>query len=577
VKGKIIFSRLVKGYKISKHKEEKPPTEIPPQLLQLPMKVSEEKKEETKEKPLIEGIEVPELSTRRVRVSGIEKKEEEEKISLTYPLIPSKPKKDEPIFSYARIRFDPQLNRYVYQVIEPELTRKLRKILTKVKELLEQRLDIDFSKLKKIEAKEYLYNEATKLLEYFAGALTETEKKIIGYYIERDFIGLGKIEPLMNDPDIEDISCDGVNIPIFVFHRNPKLGSLITNIVFDNAEELDSFVIRLAQLCGKTISVASPLLNGSLPDGSRVQATLATDIARKGSNFTIRKFTEEPLTPAHLLNWGTIDVKTLAYLWIAVDYGSSVIVSGGTATGKTSLLNILSLFIRPEYKIVSIEDTPEIRLVGHPHWIPQVARTPIAEIGTHKEIDMFTLLKESLRQRPDYIIVGEVRGKEAYVMFQQMAIGHPSLATIHADNLEKLLDRLTTPPIELPPSLIQNLDIVIFLTKSRYRGKFVRRVREVIEIVGFDIENKQPITNLLFQWNAHTDKIETVGKSVVLKKLLDKIGLKETQLKEELERRMLVLEWMKDRNMTNFKDVATLINLYYNYPERVIAGILGEI
>lgn len=576
MKGRVIFNKLLRGYRISKRKKEKPP-EIPLQLLQVPTKAPKEEKEEKKEKLLIEGIEIPELRTRRVRARGIERREEEERVFLTYPLIPSKPKKGEPIFSYAKIRFDPQLNRYVYRVVEPELTGKLRKILSKLRELLEQRLDIDFSKLKRVEAKEYLYNEAVKLLEYFPVKLTETEKKVIGYYVERDFIGLGKIEPLMNDPDIEDISCDGVGIPVFVFHRNPKLGSLVTNVVFDDANELDSFVTRLAQLCGKTISVASPLLNGSLPDGSRVQATLATDIARRGSNFTIRKFTEEPLTPAHLMNWGTIDVKTLAYLWIVVDYGGSVIVSGGTATGKTSLLNILSLFIRPDYKIVSIEDTPEIRLVGHPHWIPHVARTPIAGIGKYEEIDMFTLLKESLRQRPDYIIVGEVRGKEAYVMFQQMAIGHPSLASMHADNLEKLLDRLTTPPIELPPSLIQNLDIVVFLAKSRYRGKFVRRVREIIEIVGFDTEKNEPITNLLFQWNAHTDKIETVGKSVVLKKLLDKMGLKESQLKEELERRMLVLEWMKDRNMTDFKDVATLINLYYNYPERVISGILGEI
>ncbi|HDJ96523.1 MAG TPA: hypothetical protein ENG45_00435 [Candidatus Aenigmarchaeota archaeon] len=395
------------------------------------------------------------------------------------------------------------------------------------------------------------------------------------YYIDRDFVGLGKIEAIMHDKDIEDISCDGVGIPIFVFHRDPKLGSLVTNVKFDNAEELNTFVIRLAQLCGKSVSVTSPILDGSLPDGSRVQATLATDIARRGSNFTIRKFTKEPLTPTHVLNWGTIDVKALAYLWLAVDYGCSIMISGGTATGKTSFLNILSLFIRPENKIVSIEDTPELKL-PHPHWVPQIARTPIAAEGS-KEVDMFTLLKESLRQRPDYIIVGEVRGKEAYVLFQQMATGHPALATMHSDSLDKLVDRLTTPPISLPASLIQNLDIIIFLIKARYRGKFIRRVKEILEMVKFDEKRNKPIVNKIFEWNSFKDRIEVKGKSLVLKKIKEKFGFRENELREELKRRMLVLKWMQERNLTDYRDVSRVINFYYNFPERTIAVISGGV
>ncbi|MCS7106190.1 MAG: type II/IV secretion system ATPase subunit, partial [Candidatus Aenigmarchaeota archaeon] len=406
--------------------------------------------------------------------------------------------------------------------------------------------------------------------------VNEKEKLIVRYYIERDFIGLGRIEPLMADENIEDISCDGVGIPIFVFHRNPKLGSIVTNIVFNDPDELDSFIHRLAQLCGKSISVATPLVGGSLPDGSRVQAALATDIARRGSNFTIRKFTVEPLTPIHLLKYGTIDIPSLAFLWLAVDFGRSVLVAGGTASGKTTLLNVLSLFIRPEKRIVSIEDTPELKL-PHPHWVPYVARTAIGteDKRLRGEIDLFDLLKESLRQRPDYIVVGEVRGREAYVLFQEMATGHPSLATIHAENINKLIDRLTTPPISLPASLIGSLDLVVFLLRVRYREKHVRKVNQIVEIVGIDPETKEPIVNEVFRWDAMKDKIIVANKSMTLKKIAEFMGLTEQQVKEELERRMVVLNWMMEKNITRYKDVYNVFNMYYASPEKVLASIIG--
>jgi len=405
--------------------------------------------------------------------------------------------------------------------------------------------------------------------------MSEDEKRILQYFIERDFIGLGRIEPFINDEQIEDISCDGVNIPLFVFHRNPELGSVETSIKFEDSDELDSFIYKLSQLCGKSISVASPLVGGSLPDGSRVQATLATDIARRGSNFTIRKFTEKPLTPIHLLQYNTLDVQIMAFLWLAVDYGKSILISGGTASGKTSLLNVLSLFIRPEKKICSIEDTPELKL-PHPHWVPSVARVPIAEeVGRRVgDVDLFDLLKESLRQRPDYIIVGEVRGKEAYVLFQQMATGHPSFATIHAENLPKLVDRLTTAPISLPPSLLGSLDLVLFLLMTRYKDKQVRRISEVMEVTGVD-DKEHPITKRIFKWNSVNDKFEISSKSSILRKISEATGLTEKQLKDELERRMFVLSWMKENNIIEYEDVFNVLNMYYTYPERVLATIKG--
>jgi flagellar protein FlaI len=376
----------------------------------------------------------------------------------------------------------------------------------------------------------------------------------------------------MRDPQIEDISCDGVGIPTFIFHRDPEIGSVVTNVKWETADELDSFITRLAQMCGKSISVATPLVDASLPDGSRVQATLATDIARKGSNFTIRKFTKEPMTPIHMLNYGTVDVRTLAYLWYLVDQGRSFLISGGTATGKTVFLNVLSLFIRPEKKIVSIEDTAEIRL-PHPHWVPMVARVPIApEVG--KEVDLYALLRESLRMRPDYIIVGEVRGPEAYILFQQIATGHPSLATIHSEDMPKLIDRLTTPPISLPPPLIASLDVILFFARMTYKGRFVRRLVEVLEMREFDPKTKRPIVNPVFRWNPRTDRHDVVGPSLVLQKIADLTGQSESEIREEIERRALVLNWMWEQGITHYEDVYRVITEYYSDPRRVLAAAM---
>jgi flagellar protein FlaI len=546
------------------------PISIP---VQLPVEVdiNKEEKEKKKTEYEIEGIKIP----RQLKIVPTPPKTfEHESFFLNYPLVPRNPKPGEKVFAEAKIYWDKRRQSYFYELVEPKLDEKTKETFDKIKELIEHRLDVDLSKLNLIKAKEYLKIQLDEVIKYFKFQLSEEQLEKIIYYLERDFLGLGKIDALMKDPNIEDISCDGVNIPIFVFHRDPRLGSIPTNVVFSDSEELDSFIIKLAQIAGKSISIAEPLVDGTLPDGSRLQATLGTDIARRGSNFTIRKFLEEPLTPIHLIKYGTADERIMAYIWLAVDYGRSILVSGGTASGKTTMLNVLSLFIRPEKKIVSIEDTAEI-VLPHPHWVPHVARTPISS-GKEGEVDLFQLLKESLRQRPDYIVLGEVRGQEAYVLFQQMATGHPSFATIHAENFNKLIDRLTSPPISLSEGLIGSLDIVVFMQRVKYRDKFVRRITEVIEMVKFPKGEKAPIINTIFKWDPFKDNFEIGEKSVVLKKISNTFGISEKEIVDEFQRRVAILRWMKEKNITDFKEVYAIISAYYSMPNRVLSLVESE-
>jgi len=487
-------------------------------------------------------------------------------INIVYNLIPP--------FATANIRWNKKESYLFYYLVEPILTIDEEDLLKRIKTTIIEKIDVDFTSLRRGEARSYLRKRFEETINLLAAELPEEKRKQILYYVERDFVGLGKIEPLMQDPNIEDISCDGIGIPMFVFHRNPLIGSIKTNIAFENKEELDTFVSKLAQRCGKNISIAVPLIGGSLPDGSRVQATLGTDIARKGSNFTIRKFTRRPLTPVHLIKFKTIDPEIAAFLWLAVEYGRSILISGGVATGKTTLLNVLSLFIRPELKVVSIEDTAEL-VLPHPHWVPSVARLAITEMEGKKigEVDLFDLLKESLRQRPDYLIVGEVRGKEAYVLFQQIATGHSSMSTIHADSMERLVDRLTTPPIALPATLIEALDLVVFIVKMKYGQTYIRRVKSIYEVRGFDREKNIPIVNEVFRWNSLTDKHEQINPSTVLEKVTEQYGVEKETLKSEIENRIKVIDWMIENKIEDYEDVAKIIKLYYVRKEDLLDTI----
>ena len=500
--------------------------------------------------------------------------EELNKVNITYPLLVRKGK----VRVYANIRYDPATEGLLYRVIEPKITPDEQKILQKVETTLIEELEVDFAALKEDKAERYLNKKVTEVMNYYDMQVTARSRELLDYYITRDFIGLGRVEPMFQDPNIEDISCDGVGVPIYIYHRDPRFGSIKTNILFRTAEELDSFVMKLAQRCGRSISVADPLLDGALPDGSRVQATFGSGISMKGSNFTVRKFTKDPLTIIDLVNYGTLNAEMLAYFWLAIEHGKSLLIAGPTASGKTTMLGSLSLFLRPELKVVSIEDTPELRL-PHENWISQVARIgfgPESAAGKKLgEVSLFDLLKASLRQRPDEIIVGEVRGKEAYVLFQQMATGHPGISTIHAESMEGVMNRLRTPPIELPPSLVQHLDILIVIARQRIRGKYLRRIKEAVEIVGYNVDKDRPVLNTSYTWEPAADAFHYTGKSAILKDIMEVTGSSEESMFLEVERRVKVIDWMQDNGIRDYKNVGRIVKEYYQDPEALLSQIGG--
>jgi flagellar protein FlaI len=490
------------------------------------------------------------------------------KVDFTYPLI-------EP-FASARIAWDPEGRKLVYRIVEPELDGDDIGTMKKIEEALMEVIDVKMSVLKnREEAIQYLQSKVQKVLADMNMSVSVDRYTKITYYLVRNFVGLNEIEPMMFDPYIEDIGCSGLDTPVFIIHK--KFGSLETNLVYRDPEVLSNFVIKISEKCGRYISYATPLLDGRLPDGSRVQASFAKDVTTKGPTFSIRKFRRNPFSPIDMMEMKTASADMMAYLWFLIQHNVSIMISGGVSTGKTSFLNSLSMFIPREEKIVSIEDTREINL-PHENWIPAVSREGfgIPEITGKKygEVDLFDLLKESFRQNPDYVVVGEVRGKEAYVMFQGMASGHASMGTIHAGSVEDVMKRLQTPPIELSPSLIESLDLMIIMTNAREKGKSARRVKEVDEIQSIDSRTGIAHTKKIFTWIPSEDSLQdALQESILLQKISFAEGVQLQKTLSEVNDRKSVLSWMHKAGITDYEHVCDVINLYYKDKPSVMSWV----
>jgi len=453
-----------------------------------------------------------------------------------------------------------------YQIIEPVLTERDEKALEIIKKLLMTELSVSMGEIKSKKEAEYrLGSKIDRMIKNYRLRIPKKNIAKIKYYAIRDFVHLGKIEPLMRDHMIEEISCDGTGIPLYIWHR--ELESIPTNIMFKKDAELNNFARKLAYICGKHVSMADPIVDASLPDGSRINLTLGHEITRRGSTFTIRRFRADPITVIDLIKFGTMSIDIAAFMWYLIEKKSTMLVAGGTASGKTTCLNAVSSFIKPGEKVVSIEDTQELNL-PHENWVPAVSRQSFTDtqIG---EINQFDLLRAALRQRPDIIIVGETRGKEAYTLFQAMATGHGGFSSIHADSIEATLTRLTSAPMDVPKALIANsLDLITLQLKIRVGNKSARRIIQVSEIDGIDENTGQLKTNTVFRWNPAKDVHDFLGKSIVFEKIKERDAESDEHINYELTKRRVALEWMVKNNIREHKKVSASIREYYEDPER---------
>jgi archaeal flagellar protein FlaI len=393
--------------------------------------------------------------------------------------------------------------------------------------------------------------------------INQNELEAIRYSFLRDKIGMGVLQPLIEDPYIEDISCSGMG-NVFIEHKIFK--SLKSTITFSNFDELDDFVIRLAERIKKPVTYKNPIADATLPDGSRINIVFGRDVSKRGSNFSIRKFSEVPLSIFEIVDFGTVNYQMLAYLYLAINNGMNVFIAGESASGKTALINALTAFISPMAKVITIEDTPELQ-IPQQNWIREVVQTTKSS-DAGGAVTMFELLKAALRQRPNEIIVGEIRGPEGNIAFQAMQTGHSVMATFHAASMEKLIQRITGDPILVPKTYIDNLNVAVIMGMVKLpNGKIGRRVTSVSEIVGWDPLSQSFNIVEAFRWQEPTDRFDFTGHmtSYVLEnKIAPKLGIstnRRQRVYDELEKRAKVLARLhKEKGVTGFYDVLDVLN-----------------
>jgi Type IV secretory pathway, VirB11 components, and related ATPases involved in archaeal flagella biosynthesis len=464
------------------------------------------------------------------------------------------------------IALNKKTNQTEYLLFEPPLSDFEYELLERIHEDLLDVLILTGDEIKK-DRKEILLKKALSLLEDYALRLDRIALFKLEYYLVRNFIGWSRIDALMKDPHLEDISCDGSRIPIFLYHR--KYRNIRTNIAFE-AEVLNSLAITLAQRSGKHISSGSPMLDATLPDGSRLQLTLGTEVTTRGTSFTIRKFREVPFSPIELMEVGTFTSEELVYFWLAIENNMSMLFIGGTASGKTTSLNAVSLFIPPIAKVVSIEDTREITLF-HDNWIASVTREALSEGSTG--INMFDLLKAAMRQRPEFILVGEVRGDEAQTLFQAMNTGHTTFSTMHAGSVDAAIHRLESEPLNVPRNMVQALNI-ISVQALIYRGiERVRRAQEIVEVIGIDPATGNLQVNNVFTYDPVHDRTSYTGRSQAYSAIAERRGWTRDQLETEILVRKNLLEEMHNQGIRDYVSVASLFHSYHINRADVLAHI----
>ena len=462
----------------------------------------------------------------------------------------------------------------IYVVFLPELDEEDKKILKEIERRAVAEITIDpESFLDREKKREAFLKEVIALIDLRYPEIPKHKQSAFAELIVQNMIGYGLLEPLLNDDSLEEVMVVGTKKHVYVYHR--KHGMCKTNIVFETDAEIEKIINRIARSIGRRVDLTSPLLDARLPDGSRVNATIPP-VSLDGPSLTIRKFRKDPLTIVDIIKFGTMTTDLAAFLWLVAEgYGvkpANFLVSGGTGSGKTTTLNCLGSFIPPTDRVISIEDTAELQLPIE-HWIRLETRPPNVE--GRGEINMEMLLKNTLRMRPDRIIVGEVRGAEARTLLAAMNTGQNGcLGTLHANTARETITRLTSAPMNVPKIMIPSLDFIFMQNRFSYKGKTVRRITEIAEVVG--IENGEVKINIIYEWDPRDDTIKPTGVPCVLKnKIAELRGVSLKEVDAEIERRKRVLEYMVENNLRSIKDVGRIIREYYVNAERLLQEIAG--
>ncbi len=470
-------------------------------------------------------------------------------------------------FAHVAVVQNPKTGEFLYILDELQLDALERNVYNRVLEIL--LAEIQSPKEEIADPRRFFAEEAKKIVDKYRislGWLPDVSWYKILYHAERDLVGFGRIDPLMRDPNIEDISCDGVEKPVYVWHRNFE--SIETNLKLESDEEIDNMVVKLVHMAGKHVSSAFPIVDASLPGKHRLAVCYRREVTPFGTAFTIRKFREDPYSIVDLINLGTFSEEMAAYFWMCLENRASIMVLGGTASGKTTALNALACLIKPGSKIITIEETAELNL-PHENWVSLIARQSYGLGGSSiGEVTLFDLVKTSMRHRPDVLIVGEVRGQEAYVLFQALATGHGGMCTMHAENLDSAVKRLTQKPMDISPAYIPLMNLVLSIQRVRLtkngEKKAFRRIIDINEILDYEDYN------CTFKWNPKEDDYSPAfDKSMILSAISERAGADKKDLLTEINRRREVLHWMREREIRSYKNVAAVIAEYYARPEKI--------
>jgi len=470
-----------------------------------------------------------------------------------------------PPFSYAAVIQNEETLEHLYVLDELPLTRDERDSYFRLRNILEYELQPPEGEETLAESfRRQMPTILSNHQKMFVGISPVAMRKIL-YYLERDIVGYGKIDPLMYDEYVEDIGCGGVGKPIFLWHR--KYENIKTSIMFRDEQELDDFIMRVVHKAGKHVSIAFPIVDVTLPEKHRLAVSFGKETTPSGTSFTIRKFRKDPFTIIDLIENETVSESMAAYLWLLMENKMSAMIIGATGAGKTTALNAIACLIRPSHKIISVEEVAEMNL-PHENWTSSIARSGFGVEG-EGEITLYDLIKSAVRHRPDLIIVGEIRGEEAYVLFQALATGHGGLCTLHAEDVDTAIKRLTQPPMNIPTSIIPLMNCVINVKHVRTPvflepGKRLssRKFISISEIK--DANNFQEV----FSWNPSTDTFqENLSESYLLRKMSTSLDIPIEKLIDELEYRKQVLMHMVEYNIRDYRSVNKVLSKYYNNPQ----------